>query len=40
MPPLFGFTHFVNGLLAGFEIKLYAMLGIVGADAAHRAYRA
>jgi F-type H+-transporting ATPase subunit a len=39
MPQLFGFTHFINGLFAGFEIKLYAMLGIVGADAAHRAYR-
>jgi F-type H+-transporting ATPase subunit a len=39
MPQLFGFTHFINGLFAGFEIKLYAMLGIAGADAAHRAYR-
>ncbi|HTW60435.1 MAG TPA: F0F1 ATP synthase subunit A [Terracidiphilus sp.] len=39
MPPLFGFTHFINGLFAGFEIRLYAMLGIGGADAAHLAYR-
>ncbi len=39
MPELFGLTHFVNRLLAGFEIKLYAMLGVVGPDAAHRAYR-
>jgi F-type H+-transporting ATPase subunit a len=39
MPELFGFTHFVNSLLAGFEIRLYAMLGIGAADAAHRAYK-
>ncbi len=37
MPELFGFTHFVNRLLAGFEIKLYTRLGV--ADAAHVAYR-
>ena len=37
MPELFGFTRFINSLLAGFEIKLYTRLGV--ADAAHVAYR-
>ena len=39
MPELFGFTHFVNSLLRGVEIKLYGMVGVVGTDAAHRAYK-
>jgi F-type H+-transporting ATPase subunit a len=39
MPELFGFTHFVNALLRGFELNLYALIGIVGTDASHRAYK-
>jgi F-type H+-transporting ATPase subunit a len=39
MPELFGFTHFLNALLAGFEMPLYARFGVVGTDAAHVAYR-
>jgi len=39
MPELFGFTHFVNALLSGFEIKLYGMVGVAGEDAIHRAYK-
>jgi F-type H+-transporting ATPase subunit a len=39
MPELFGLTHFVNALFTGIELKLYALVGIVGADAAHRAYK-
>lgn len=38
MPELFGLTHFVNSLLAGIELKLYGMVGIGGAEAAHKAY--
>jgi F-type H+-transporting ATPase subunit a len=38
MPELFGLTHFVNALLSGFELKLYAMIGIGAAQAAPRAY--
>jgi F-type H+-transporting ATPase subunit a len=39
MPELFGLTHFVNALLKGVELKLYASVGITGVEAAHRAYR-
>jgi F-type H+-transporting ATPase subunit a len=39
MPQLFGLTHFVNALLRGVEIKLYGLVGIGAADAAHRAYK-
>jgi F-type H+-transporting ATPase subunit a len=39
MPELFGFTHFLNSLLRGVEIKLYGLVGVGAADAAHRAYK-
>jgi F-type H+-transporting ATPase subunit a len=39
MPELFGFTHFVNALLRGVEIKLYGAVGIDAVEAAHRAYK-
>jgi F-type H+-transporting ATPase subunit a len=39
MPELFGFTHFVNSLLNGVELKLYASVGLTGAEAVHRAYK-
>ncbi len=39
MPELFGLTHFVNALLKGVELKLYASVGITGVEAVHRAYR-
>jgi F-type H+-transporting ATPase subunit a len=39
MPELFGFTNLVNALLRGFELKLFALLGLTGADAGHAAYR-
>jgi F-type H+-transporting ATPase subunit a len=38
MPELFGFTHFVNALLSGLEIKLYGMVGLGTAEAAEKAY--
>ena len=39
MPELFGFTHLVNALLRGFELKLFALVGLTGVDAGHAAYR-
>jgi F-type H+-transporting ATPase subunit a len=39
MPELFGFTHFVNALLRGVEIKLYGAVGLDAVEAAHRAYK-
>ncbi|HUA91435.1 MAG TPA: F0F1 ATP synthase subunit A [Terracidiphilus sp.] len=39
MPELFGLTHFVNSLLSGIELKLYATVGVTGAEAVHRAYK-
>jgi F-type H+-transporting ATPase subunit a len=39
MPELFGFTHFVNALLSGVEIKLYGLVGLDGVEAVHRAYK-
>jgi F-type H+-transporting ATPase subunit a len=39
MPELFGFTHLVNALLRGFELKLYALVGLSGTEAAGVAYR-
>jgi F-type H+-transporting ATPase subunit a len=39
MPELFGFTHFVNALLRGVEIKLYGAIGIDAVEATHRAYK-
>jgi F-type H+-transporting ATPase subunit a len=39
MPELFGFTHFVNSLLRGVEIKLYGLVGLDSVEAAHRAYK-
>lgn len=39
MPELFGFTHFVNALLSGFEIKLYGLVGVDAVEAADRAYK-
>jgi F-type H+-transporting ATPase subunit a len=39
MPELFGFTHFVNALLKGVEVKLYASVGLTGVEAVHRAYK-
>jgi F-type H+-transporting ATPase subunit a len=39
MPELFGFTHFVNALLRGVELKLYGMVGIGAVEAGHRAYK-
>jgi len=39
MPELFGFTHFLNALLRGIEIKLYGAIGMDAAEAAHRAYK-
>ncbi|HTW79353.1 MAG TPA: F0F1 ATP synthase subunit A [Terracidiphilus sp.] len=37
MPELFGFTHFVNHLLFGTELKLYQAVGVSATDAGHNA---
>ncbi len=39
MPELFGFTHFLNSLLRGVEIKLYGLVGMDTVEASRHAYK-